>query len=97
MGKDECYLLSVGIFQNSTVSQLIDSDKEFNIDIVYKVVSYISDFSISFNIVNDAEEIVLHSADIFAVTPNYQPSRNEGIYISRCKIPIGFLMKAVFH
>ncbi len=96
MGKDECYLLSVGIFQNSTVSQLIDSDKEFNIDIVYKVVSYISDFSISFNIVNDAEEIVLHSADIFAITPNYQPSRNEGIYISRCKIPTRFFNEGSF-
>jgi lipopolysaccharide transport system ATP-binding protein len=90
-GNNMCQINSISIEQNNTNTFNIDNEYEFLVKINYEINANIDDFSISLNIVNDRDDIILHTADIFGLQSNTKYPRKKGIFKTEITIPKRFL------
>jgi lipopolysaccharide transport system ATP-binding protein len=91
VGNDECYISYVSIIQKGKPVNVIDAGKEFWIEVGYELNKPVRDFCIGINIMDQNNEFVLHSADLFAFDNSDACPREEGKNISRCIVPANYL------
>lgn len=95
-GRDECYLNYVRLVQKGNNVNSIDSGEPFIFEISYDVIESLKDMSISFNIVNNNDEVILHSSDIFVFGESGICPRKKGSYISCCEFPANYLNEGTY-